>query len=173
MTSNWGVQTLNPGYLRWATHPEYPQQIAVPGTDGRFSRKAWLSFNLIASSPGSITRFSRRYPQPNCATTWRPPKHFGPSTISRVKNNCRPVLADTPGKPFLTETQKSTPFYERRQQPDLPESTQSVAGITCEHCRRFTCDLLILLQTMTLNLIVVAAVGAGLTVLETRQLIAR
>ena len=24
------VQSLNPGYLRWATHPEFPQQVALP-----------------------------------------------------------------------------------------------------------------------------------------------
>ncbi|NBQ71975.1 MAG: LysM peptidoglycan-binding domain-containing protein [Gammaproteobacteria bacterium] len=40
------VQTLNPGYLRWATHPQFPQQIAVPR-----DRRALLERGLAQLEP--------------------------------------------------------------------------------------------------------------------------
>ena len=93
------IQTLNPGYLRWATHPEYPQQIAVPR-----DRRTLLEKGLAEL-------------QSNRFVTWEHYAIQSGDTLSQIaqqlgvhrntsghqqspgfKNNCRPVLADTPGK---------------------------------------------------------------------------
>ena len=119
------VQTLNPGYLRWATHPESPQQIAVPR-----DRQELLKRGLAELNPSRYVTWEH-YTIQSGDTLSEIAQQLGTSTETlQVINNLRGsrVLAGQSlliprgsSLPTLAELRNRRPFYERRQQSNTPE----------------------------------------------------
>ena len=119
------VQKLNPGYLRWATHPEFPQQIAVPR-----ERRALLERGLAELEPSLFVTWEH-YSIQSGDTLSEIAQQLGTSTETlRVINNIQGsriiagqslLIPRGSALPTLEELRNRRPFYERRQQPDIPE----------------------------------------------------
>ena len=118
------VQTLNPGYLRWATHPQFPQQIAVPR-----DKRALLEKGLAQLEPSRFVTWEHYAIQPG-DTLSEIAQQLGTSAETlRVINNLQgsriiagePLLIPRKQSAHSGRTQKSTSFDERRQQPDIPD----------------------------------------------------
>ena len=151
------VQTLNPGYLRWATHPQFPQQIAVPR-----DRRALLEKGLAQLEPSRFVTWEHYAIQPG-DTLSEIAQQLGTSAETlRVINNLQGsriiageslLIPQGSSLATLAELRNRRPFDERRQQPDIPDfytvrrgdNLWSIAGGS-------TCDLLTLLQTIDLEL---------------------
>ncbi|MEC7997427.1 MAG: LysM peptidoglycan-binding domain-containing protein [Pseudomonadota bacterium] len=120
------IQTLNPGYLRWATHPEYPQQIAVPR-----DRRTLLENGLAELQSNRFVTWEHYAIQAG-DTLSQIAQQLGTSTETlRAINNLQgsriiagQSLLIPRGSALLNleALRNRRPFYERRQQLDLPES---------------------------------------------------
>ena len=119
------VQTLNPGYLRWATHPEFPQQIAVPR-----ERRVLLEIGLAELEPSRFVTWEH-YSIQSGDTLSEIAELLSTSTETlRVINNIQGsriiagqslLIPRGSTLPTLAELRNRRPFYERRKQPDIPE----------------------------------------------------
>ncbi|MEC8804445.1 MAG: LysM peptidoglycan-binding domain-containing protein, partial [Pseudomonadota bacterium] len=119
------VEALNPGYLRWATHPQFPQQIAVPR-----DRRALLERGLAQLESSRFVTWEHYAIQPG-DTLSEIAQQLGTSAETlRVINNLQGsrIIAGEPlllprgrSLPTLAELRNRRPFDERRQQPDIPD----------------------------------------------------
>ncbi len=119
------VQTLNPGYLRWTTHPQFPQQIAVPR-----DRRALLERGLAQLQPSRFVTWEHYAIQPG-DTLSEIAQQLGTSAETlRVINNLQGfriiageslLIPRGSSLPTLAELRNLRPIYERRQQPDIPD----------------------------------------------------
>ena len=119
------VQTLNPGYLRWATHPQFPQLIAVPR-----DRRALLERGLAQLEPSRFVTWEHYAIQPG-DTLSEIAQQLGTSAESlRVINNLQGsriiageslLIPRGSRLPTLAELRNRRPLNERRQQPDIPD----------------------------------------------------
>ena len=120
------VQKLNPGYLRWATHPEFPQQIVVPR-----DRQALLERGLAELDPSRYVTWEH-YAIQSGDTLSQIAQKLGTSTETlKAINNLRGsrliagqslLIPRGSALPNLEALRNRRPFYKRRQQPDIPES---------------------------------------------------
>ena len=120
------VQKLNPGYLRWATHPEFPQQIVVPR-----DRQALLERGLAELDPSRYVTWEH-YAIQSGDTLSQIAQQLGTSTETlKAINNLRGsrliagqslLIPRGSALPNIEALRNRRPFYERRQQPDIPES---------------------------------------------------
>ncbi len=127
------VRTLNPGYLRWATHPKSPQQIAVPK-----NRQKLLERGLAELDPSRYITWEHYTIQPGNTLSGIAQKFGTSAETLQVINNLEGSTIIAGQHLFIprgstqlssAELKNRRPLREReRQQIDLPESYTVLSG---------------------------------------------